>query len=43
MGTIVCKECDSIISYFEDEKASVLYAVNKKCNCCQTSKKAENE
>ncbi len=43
MGTIVCKECDSIISHFEDEKATVLYGTSQKCNCCQTSKKVENE
>ncbi|MFY4773691.1 GapA-binding peptide SR1P [Metabacillus sp. RGM 3146] len=36
MGTIVCKECNSTISHFDDEKVSTLYG---KCSDCDEEKK----
>ncbi|MCD7033957.1 GapA-binding peptide SR1P [Metabacillus sp. GX 13764] len=32
MGTIVCKDCNSTISHFEDEKVTTLYSKCLECN-----------
>jgi DNA replicative helicase MCM subunit Mcm2 (Cdc46/Mcm family) len=31
MVTIVCKNCDKVIEYYEDEKVSVLYSQCENC------------
>jgi hypothetical protein len=38
MGTIVCQDCESTISHFEDEKVTVLYG---KCQCCSEEHKEQ--
>ncbi|MTH52570.1 GapA-binding peptide SR1P [Bacillus mangrovi] len=36
MGTIVCQDCNSTISHFEDEKVSKLYGRCMDCDCNKT-------
>lgn len=43
MGTIICPNCGSILSYFESEKVTVLYGTKHKCNCCKTSDKEKEK
>jgi hypothetical protein len=40
MGTIVCQDCESTITHFEDEKVTVLYG---KCQCCSDDQHNEQE
>jgi hypothetical protein len=40
MGTIVCQDCESTITHFEDEKVTVLYG---KCDCCCDGQHKEQE
>ncbi|MRX71668.1 GapA-binding peptide SR1P [Bacillus lacus] len=40
MGTIVCKECNSTVGHFEDEKVSTLYG---RCIHCCDGESKENK
>jgi hypothetical protein len=33
MGTIVCQDCQQIITHFEDEKVTTLYGKGCSCHC----------
>lgn len=38
MGTLVCKDCNETISYFDNEKVTVLYGKCEQCQCNQDNK-----